>query len=155
MVSFKRSFNGGYLKIARYLLDHGADLNMKDENGRRLIDYYWGGGKTDKLLNEYKEHKQKQNEKLFNASWYGDLKGVKSALKHGADVNAKDVYGKTALMHASAMGYPEIVRFLLDHGANINQQSDYNETALMVALEENHPDIAEILRSRGAIEPYK
>ena len=51
----KEALMGGYLKIARYLLDHGADLNMKDENERRLIDYRWGGGMTDELLNEYKQ----------------------------------------------------------------------------------------------------
>jgi len=41
------------------------------------------------------------DKELLNACWNGDLEKVKQLLEEGADVNAKDKYGWTALMFAS------------------------------------------------------
>jgi ankyrin repeat protein len=49
----------------------------------------------------------------------GDLRLLGQLLESGADVNARDHYGQTALMRAACTGPPEVVRLLLD---GINQQ---------------------------------
>ena len=51
---------------------------------------------------------------LMMFSRYGETSMVNLLLEHGANVNKKDMYGKTALSYASS---PEMVSFLLEHGA--------------------------------------
>jgi ankyrin repeat protein len=54
---------------------------------------------------------------LLNACKDGNLEKVKQLLEKGADVNAKNKYGGTALMYASYQGHEEIVKLLKSYGA--------------------------------------
>lgn len=54
---------------------------------------------------------------LLKASWRNDLNDAKTALLHGADVDAKTRYGHTALSIALKKGYSEIVEILKEAGA--------------------------------------
>lgn len=77
-------------------------------------------------------------------------KTIISLLEEGADINAKDNSGNTALIMASQGNtcgtlyretesvYKEIVESLLVKGADVNAQTDYGETALMVAIEQGY-----------------
>src|SRR3990167_1841251 len=49
----------------------------------------------------------------------------------GANPNAQDESGETALMVASEAGYLDIVNLLLQNGANPNLQDNNNDTALI------------------------
>ena len=50
-----------------------------------------------------------------------DLIRVVRALLHGgADLDAEDQYGQTALMRASGIGFGKVARILLDAGADVN-----------------------------------
>ncbi len=60
------------------------------------------------------------NEDLFKAAIYGDAEAVKSLLAKGADVNAKDKGGGTALMMAINNNHAGVVRLLIDKGADVN-----------------------------------
>ena len=57
------------------------------------------------------------NTGLINAVEKGDITAVKAALDSGADPNAQDSYGKSALMRAINMGHQEIVDELVQRGA--------------------------------------
>ena len=46
--------------------------------------------------------------------WHTDV--AKFLLEHGADVNQKDVFGRTPLHVAAAVDYPEMVNLLIEHG---------------------------------------
>ena len=48
----------------------------------------------------------------------GNLWGVKDALAHGADINATDQHGHTALMFALKNDKQDIVKYLLSKGAD-------------------------------------
>jgi hypothetical protein len=48
---------------------------------------------------------------------YGRTDTVQALLEQGADVNAKDNYGITALIFAEGMGHAEIIRMLKKAGA--------------------------------------
>jgi ankyrin repeat protein len=87
---------------------------------------------------------------LLDAVYEGDLQRVKSVLDQGADVNAKDIDGWTALMYASLNGYADIVKYLIDHGADINVKNKYGETALLLASKHDYQDIVALLESHGA-----
>ncbi len=55
---------------------------------------------------------------LIVASRAGDVKRARQLLKSGADVNATDNKGNSALIDASFFKYPEFVDLLLDNGAD-------------------------------------
>jgi len=57
------------------------------------------------------------DKKLLNACEIGDLEKVKQLLENGADVNAENKYGLTALMYASYNGHKEVVELLKSYGA--------------------------------------
>ncbi len=63
---------------------------------------------------------------------YGDLGGVRILLRWGANVNATDVYGWNACMHALSNGYYDIARELLLQGADPNCKSRTGQSYLDV-----------------------
>ena len=81
-------FNNG--SVFRLLLEHGADINLQDEEG-------WTP--------------------LHEASFSGALEVVHLLLEHGADVEPKDSNGMTALQRAAEEGHGEVVELLREHGA--------------------------------------
>ncbi|MGO9568404.1 MAG: ankyrin repeat domain-containing protein [Desulfomonilaceae bacterium] len=68
----------------------------------------------------------------------------------GADVNAKDNHGWTALMEAAKTGHLDVVKLLLDEGADVNAKDNYGWTALKIAEEDGHKEIVELLKAHGA-----
>jgi hypothetical protein len=72
---------------------------------------------------------------------------VRHLLDKGADVNARDDRGSTALMGADD---PAVIRLLLDRGADINAQDADGQTALMQAVERNQTQTVKTLLARHA-----
>lgn len=74
-------------------------------------------------------------------------------IAHGADVNAVDDNGQTALMQAASSGHIEIVRQLIDAGADLDRRStNWNRTALLNAVDGGHEEVAALLRQAGAAD---
>ena len=92
-----------------------------------------------------------KNNKMIEAAKNGDIKTVKFMLDQGTDVDAKDKYNMTALMHASWYGNNGVVELLISKGArvNLNFNGGYG-TALMCALRHGHVEIAKLLIKAGA-----
>ena len=86
---------------------------------------------------------------LQAAAAKGDISTVNNLLEHGANINAKDAYGYTALMTAAWAGRSEAMKFLLDKGATVNEQNRYSgATALMYSV--NVADNVQLLLNSGA-----
>ena len=79
------------------------------------------------------------------------VKLVEFLLDKGANPNAPDNDGKTALHIAAAEGCPQkFVEFLLEKGANPNARDNDGKTALHIAVINNHFEIVASLLEKGA-----
>lgn len=101
-------------------------------------------------------------QKLRRAAYISDTEEITELVNAGADINAQDEYGNTALMLlVSERAYESstsllisnrtTAQFLLYAGADINMRNEYGETALMVAsCLYKQPDTVEMLLENGA-----
>lgn len=71
-------------------------------------------------------------------------------INKGAEINAVDAYGNTALLDACAAKKPEIVEYLINKGAKINQYSFTKQTPFMFAVRSLPKKTVEFLIDRGA-----
>jgi len=85
---------------------------------------------------------------LFLAASKGKLEVVRYLLDEGANVNAREDLGHTALAEAAYYGQVDVVKELLLHGADINAVSD-DGTALDIAISRKNTAVADLLKHRG------
>jgi uncharacterized protein len=114
----------GYLPIARYLFDKGADVDAKATNGSGY------NALTGAVANGHQEI----------VAWL---------LEKGADPNYRYGPGYSPLLTAAANGHLTIVKMLLEHGADPNARTNDGKTALALAEERKHPEVAQFLRVTG------
>ena len=91
-----------------------------------------------------------QSPALHRAVKAGDLAGLTRMLASGADVNARDNRGRTALMHAVDKGYVLLVEPLLAAQADPNVRAPDGATALFIAAVHGHSEIITMLMKAGA-----
>ena len=80
----------------------------------------------------------------------GTPEEVTQALTNGADPNARDVHGFTALMQAAEKNSQPVVRALLAAGARVNDQDSIGWTPLMWAASWNALAVVQTLLASGA-----
>ncbi|VDB88203.1 unnamed protein product [Peniophora sp. CBMAI 1063] len=85
----------------------------------------------------------------------GDVDVVGSLLSQGANLEALDTHGSTALFIAADMGKIDIARLLVTHGASVSMECiDRPElrpwTILQIAAHKGHADIVRLLLDNGA-----
>jgi ankyrin repeat protein len=94
-------------------------------------------------------------QQLIEAVNAGDVARASQLLGAGADVNARDAYGATALMNAAHSGNMEMVDTLLAAGAEVDAKDELGWTALMKAcynadLNRGFPELVQRLIAAGA-----
>ena len=136
----------GRIEIIKYLVSLGADVNRRNSEGQTALMMAVNHKKLLRfgkgVMRTYLKGKENPG-------------CVKVLLELGADVNAKDNYGKTALFLASVRGYVDCVRLLLKENADI-ESCDHtkikfspHEWSEPIAIEEN---CRELLYAAGKIE---
>lgn len=120
------------LAAAELLIDAGADVEATRETARTHLGEFTTKGRVE----------------------VADL-----LVRHGADVNRKNRFGRTplqALIHPPSWVEryrdPLIgIRFLLSHGADVNALSDDDRKAVDIAIAQNNDTVAAYLREKGGL----
>ncbi len=88
---------------------------------------------------------------LIKATKAGDSSAVQKIIDAGANINAQDNKGYTALFHAIEYGRSEIVKSLISKGANIEQKDLEGLTPLAYAIKyDRNADIIKLLIKSGS-----
>ena len=95
--------------IVDVLLEHGADVELRDEDGRSALA---------SICTSFRE-RCANAQRLLNA---------------GADINAADVLRQTPLMHACYQQHEGLVKLLLDNKADVTCRSVKNQSAYTYAV---------------------
>ena len=106
-------------------LENGADVNFHNRHGVRALHYTT------------------------------TVEICKILIEHGADIEARESCGRTALHLAVNFGAVEVGRFLLEHGAKVDAVDMTDKTPLFTALEEGNYDFCKLLLKYGADPNYE
>jgi ankyrin repeat protein len=144
----------GHKASVALLLDKGAAVNARDKKGKTPLDL---AGKDEEIAALLRGKGGKTTKELlaaddiFAAAEVGDVESIKKLLAGGADVNAKDKGGYTALHLAAKRGQAAAAAALLEAKADIGLVSKSGKTALhYVAYYNGNLDLAKLLLDAGA-----
>ncbi|WP_157153877.1 ankyrin repeat domain-containing protein [Brachyspira murdochii] len=158
----KVAAENGYIEMAKFLIDEGANLNSADDYmfyaynnydiTKLLVDndvFNLNTNTTreeaitlaknskyyeiEKLLSSEDSNNIDGYDELMNAISKGDMKALEKLIKDDTDLNKQ--YDKiTPLGLAAARNDKEMVKFLVEHGADINLEDGYGYTPLIIAM---------------------
>ncbi|SHN65631.1 Ankyrin repeat-containing protein, partial [Desulfovibrio litoralis DSM 11393] len=81
----------------------------------------------------------------------GTLEEVKKAIANGANVNAKDIDDRTALMRAVYSNpSPDVIAELIKAGADVNAKDINDNTVLSHAVDNSNPEVIKELIKAGS-----
>ena len=139
---FIRAARSADAETMQLLIEHGADPNRASDNQTTpMIAAGAGMGKR------FQGGEEKPEPQFIEA--------MKILVASGANVNAANARGETAMHGAALRGADLIIQFLADHGANFNVKNKQNRTPLDVAMGvggvantggEAHPTTATLIR---------
>jgi len=162
---------GGYEAFAKFLLEHGAEVDLPTKNQVTPLFAASQAGATPivRLLlrqgaNPLLRATPEGALPLYVACLEGHLDVAKELVCFPPGPEGQRMYvnvdlineeglqrdGNTALMACCERGHKEIVEFLLDNGAEIDKRARNGETALFWAVQECHLDIVSLLLQRGS-----
>ncbi|KAJ8309138.1 hypothetical protein KUTeg_014012, partial [Tegillarca granosa] len=113
----------GHEKIVKYLLSHGASVNLSDTLG--ITSFTW-------------------------ACLSNHVSVCKILLAAGADINTKESsFGMTPFLLAARSNHMNVVKWLSRHGANIHAKSIQDQTALHFAAINKNKKLIKFLTAKG------
>jgi ankyrin repeat protein len=90
------------------------------------------------------------NQHLIQAASRGEANRVSDLIKQGAQINAQDAQGRTAIMAATYGNHIETVKALLDAGADVNVRDAMLNNPFLYAGAEGYLDILKLAWAAGA-----
>ncbi len=158
------AFSSNKVELVEMMLDEGAKIDLCNTGEDFILAWgtYVGSLKVvDKFIEEKTkpgvwhkcnlEVKDASDVTLLMVAIQKDYVDIaKTLINSGADVNAKDDWGRTPLMYASEKGNLEIVEELVEFDALVNEKDELGRSALMRAVFMGDLEIAEQLIDAGA-----
>jgi ankyrin repeat protein len=94
---------------------------------------------------------------LINAATYMSVDSVELLIRHGAELDARNAVGDTALIMAAWKGDKDCVLLLCDEGADVTYRSPHRGLAISAAADSYHTECATVLANRmgSKIETYR
>ena len=83
------------------------------------------------------------------------LEAVKVLVELGADVNATNMSGQTAMHNAAFLGEDEIIQFLADNGAEVDVEDEFGQTPWTMARGIIPSEVTLFVVSRGRYGIYE
>ena len=108
----------GQDEVAEYLVDRGADVDVRDDHGVTL---------------------------LHHAIHNDDLHAARMVLAHGGDPDVRGPRHATPLMFAAGSGRAGHVRLLLEHGAHFDLKDLNGHSACFYALHGRDPGVISLM----------
>jgi ankyrin repeat protein len=150
----------GQLVVAKYLLDHGADVNGWSHNhGEVPLTAAAGNGHkamVELLLARGADVSGGGLNPLYVAVQRGYVAVAEVLLANKADVNLRsgtDISGARPIHSAVLSGKTDLIQLLINHGADVNVTDAQGRTALEFAATQNDTNAAKLLlASKAAIE---
>ena len=87
---------------------------------------------------------------LHDAAGRGQLDDVRRALGDGAEVDERDVRGRTALLVAAAADHVDVATLLVEHGADPNAMDHFHDTPWLVTGVTGSVAMGQVLLAAGA-----
>ena len=150
------SARNGHKATTALLLEKGSAVNAKDGKNKTPLDYAIAKKRTEVIeLLRAKSGKTTKEllaaDDIFAAAEVSDVESIKKLLAGGADVNAKNKGGYTALHLAAKRGQAAAAKALLEAKADIAAASKSGKTALhYVAYYNGNLDLSKALLDAGA-----
>lgn len=131
-------------EVARLLLDGGAEADATDTEGWHPLDYAIGSNRRD-VVGELAKAGVRLT--LHAAVLLGDREKMVALIGGGADMNERDMIGRTPLYLAPT---GEIASFLIARGVDVNFNAAYGRTALTDAARYGRLEVVDVLLTHGA-----
>jgi ankyrin repeat protein len=93
--------------------------------------------------------RERNHRSIHGSTRINDLDRVRELLDEGADVNALDVHGETALVWAARYGRTEILQILIEWGADLSPENPHTAIALDGAATCGHAETVRALLNAG------
>ena len=128
--------HAGNVDVAKYLIEKGADIEAKDEDGNTPLN----------------------RRAIFcvrdNIPAQPEIDIAKYLIDMGAQIEAKNFLGETPLHTAAEYNSPELVNYLIERGAQVNTKNLRNETPFDLAHQNRHFGMARyLLQKKNELEP--
>ncbi|CAN0243799.1 unnamed protein product, partial [Scytosiphon promiscuus] len=146
-----------YDAVVRLLVEKGADVRAKDEEGFTPLLNAGNFEEVASFLVEsgadpndvYTDEEGREHNLLFDSVTLGNEEFAELLVKKGASASYKDAAGASVLVHAAHAKMPKVVKALLDApesaGVDKDAASDDGVTALIAAAMKGHADIVDML----------
>lgn len=159
------ALNGCKNDVAKFLIEKGADINIKSNDGTTALTLACGCSEeiAKQLLAKGADIKAVSDRGMGAFTQCTGVGLSREAvsyefaeflLERGANIdetNTTDYYGGyTPLCWAIVSGEEKLVGFLVKHGANVNVKTNMDKSPLALATEAGNENIIKILKDAGA-----